>query len=409
MKKKTVVQKNKNKDSAAVTKRVLLIIVCILIGASVILGATLGIVSGVRMACALVYFDGIDIDEGEAKYLVSYYKAQYMTNLSKSGVAVSDTPEFWATEVYNGNTYLDYLRVSTESYLRQLTAANKIFDEQASMTREDRQRLDTATQEILMYRAQGSKSTFMELCSKYGFDFSDFASATEKIYKGWSAKTKIFGAEGEQMARFSDYCNDFLNYYTHADLLFVRTEEVFVLDEQGNKVEGDDGVYKTRPLTAEEKAVREERLTTVRKAVEGINAGTVTPARFYELLEDFGEGDRNMDADGYYFFRESEYTKEFSEVFDEIVNQVYELDEGECAEVKCDIGICFIRRVPVAESAYAKSGAVADCFSDFYSLAADSVYQKLIEDYSDSVEFRDVWSKIDLEAIPYNTDFVARF
>ncbi|MBQ2737206.1 MAG: hypothetical protein IJF38_00825 [Clostridia bacterium] len=408
MKRIKVMPKKAKRDTTALTKRVLLISVCILLGLVMILGATLGIVSGVRRAKALVYFDGIDISEGEARYLVSYYKAQYMANLSRGGVSVSDTPEFWSSKVFGDSTYLDYLRISTESYLRQLTVANKIFDKNTSLTGKDRDNLKIATEEILSYRAQGSKSTFGELCKKYGFDYSDFVSATEKIYKGWSAKTKIFGDKGENMSLFPDYCEEFLEYYTHVDLLFIRTEEVFVYDEAGNRVVDDDGSYKTRPLTAEERAEREVRLEAARRAINGINAGTVTPERFYELLAQYGEGDKSMDESGYYFHRESEYTKEFSEVFDEIVLASYELEEGMCCEIECDIGRCFIRRVPVTDGAYLKTGAVKDCFSDFYSLTSDLVYQRLIDEDTKLVELRDIWSVIDLQAIPYNTDFVAR-
>ncbi|MBP3308015.1 MAG: hypothetical protein J6L90_01095 [Clostridia bacterium] len=408
MKRIKVMPKKAKRDTAALTKRVLLISVCILLGLVMILGATLGIVSGVRRARALVYFDGIDISEGEARYLVSYYKAQYMANLSRGGVSVSDTPEFWSSKVLGDSTYLDYLRISTESYLRQLTVANKIFDKNTSLTGKDRDNLKIATEEILSYRAQGSRSTFGELCKKYGFDYSDFVSATEKIYKGWSAKTKIFGDKGENMSLFPDYCEEFLEYYTHVDLLFIRTEEVFVYDESGNRVVDDDGSYKTRPLTAEEVAEREVRLEAARRAINGINAGSVTPERFYELLAQYGEGDKSMDESGYYFHRESEYTKEFSEVFDEIVLASYELEEGMCCEIECDIGRCFIRRVPVTDGAYLKTGAVKDCFSDFYSLTSDLVYQRLIDEDTKLVELRDIWSVIDLQAIPYNTDFVAR-
>ncbi len=409
MGRKRIVTKAKQKDNSAITKRILLITVCALVGIAVILGGVLGIITAVKQANALVRFDGVTMNEGEVKYLVSYYKAQYMTSLSKSGVAVSDTPEFWAKEVYNGSTYLDYLRISTESYLRQLCAANKIFEENATLNADDRDRIEVATDEILLYRAQGSKSTFFELCQKFGFDYSDFVSASEMIFKGWAAKAKIFGENGERMSLFPDYCDEYLNYYTHADLIFIRTEKVFVLDENGNKVKDEEGVYKMRALTDEEKAQRTSRIEELRRAVKGINEGTVTPERFYELQRMYSEGDAAMDKDGYYFYANSEYTKEFSQVFDEIVTAVYELEEGKCTEIACDIGTCFIRVIPSVDKAYTKTGAVADCFSDFYSLTADSVYQKLIEDYTDSVELRDIWSVVDLEKIPYNSDFVARF
>ena len=59
-------------------------------------------------------------------------------------------------------------------------------------------------------------------------------------------------------------------------------------------------------------------------------------------------------------------------------------------------------------SAYTKTDSYG-FFSDFYSLAARSEYQNMINSYADKVEVRDSWADFEPALIPYNYDYVARF
>ena len=66
------------KEKKADRKKVLLIIVCVFVASVVIFGATLGIVLGVRNAKATVRFNGVRISEGEAYFLLTKYKRDFI-------------------------------------------------------------------------------------------------------------------------------------------------------------------------------------------------------------------------------------------------------------------------------------------------------------------------------------------
>ncbi len=391
------------------TKKIIIICVCALLAAVMIFGAVYGIVSAVRAANYVMYYDGFGIDAGVASYLSSFYKARYMSHLRGSGIAnVADTPEFWGTKVgINDNTYGDYLEYETEMYIKQLIAANVLFDMYTELSENDRRAIDIATDEILDFRHSGIKKDFNAATEKYGFDYDDFCDASTMLYKAWAAKTKIFGANGENMVSFPDLCEEYFASYTRAKLIFVRTETTFELDENGNRVKGEDGNDKLIPLTDAERAERERRLTEIRAAVNGINAYEIDPARFDELMEKYNEGDRSTHA-GYYFNPSAEYTKEFSEEFEEIVTAARELSVGEATEVECSVGVCFIYRDSKAEGAYFNTDEDW-CFSDFYSLAAEVLYQDMVEKLAKEIEVREKWDGISPVDIPYETEYNARF
>ncbi len=390
------------------TKRILITIVCILLAVVIIFATTLGIISALKNASYLAHFEGIGIDKGVASYLVSYYKTQYMASLKVEDVEPSDTEGFWNLKVYKDYTYGDYLRISTETYIRQLISANRIFDKYTSLSKSDREQIAIATNEILEYRAGGSKDTFNAATAKYGFDFSDFVTATEMIYKGWSAKTKIFGANGENMVSFPEECENYYKAYSHVNLLFVRTEKKFKVDENGEYANDGNGNYVFEELSDEEKAEKQRRVEEIRRAVEGINASEIAPQRYFELLDEYDEGDRSTHTKGYYFYKNSEYTKEFASQFAEVVEAAEEMEIGKCVEVDTSIGKCFIYKMERAEGAYLDTSDKW-CFSDFYSMVSDSVYEKMINEYKDKVELRDKWKEINVITIPKNTDFIARF
>ena len=66
---------NKNKSVANEKRKknsFLLIFVCVFLGISLILGATLGIIVGVSEAKAVASYNGIRVDRQTASYLASY-------------------------------------------------------------------------------------------------------------------------------------------------------------------------------------------------------------------------------------------------------------------------------------------------------------------------------------------------
>jgi hypothetical protein len=390
--------------------KITIIAVCAFLAAVLVFGIVFGSIIAARNASYVMTCDGFGIDTGVASYLVSYFKARYVTYMKQSGITVTDTPEFWAspTGVFE-NTYGDYLKYETEEYVKQLIAACALFDQNATLSDADKKAIKVATDEILDFRHGGSKSDFNAATEQYGFDYDDFCRGTEMIYKAWAVSVKLFGSNGENMTSYPEFRDSYLGNYTRVKLLFIRTDNKFVTDENGNRVKGDNGNDLTVDLTDEEKAVREARINELREVINGINDGTIAPERFDELLNsDYNEGDRSAIArNGYYFNKSSTFTAEFSEGLPEVVEKSLELEINTATEINCSFGVCFALREQVAEGAYENTDA-SWCFGDYNALAASELYQQMLKEISERVEVRDKWSDISPIAIPYTSDYTAR-
>ena len=402
-------------DSGKKTRRLVIIIVSALVGAAIILGIVLGIVLAVRNASYVMYVDGVGIDEGVTNYLASYYKAKYKAILADSlgaGGNVVDTKAFWSQKVHPdvATTYADYLRIYVETNIKYVVIANSIFDSGAKLDYEDRAEIAVATQEILNYRHSGDVDTFNEEAAKYGFDFDDFVTATEMLYKSNFAITKLFGSNGEGIASDTAFCEEFYSGYARVSFLFIRTENTYVYDDEGNPVIGDDNKYTTRELSADERA---ERLADIEK-LQGIIDGKYELALYEDIWLKY-QKENNVElydcylTDGSAF--ETELSAKYSAFTDAALGlEVYELgrvDDSSSDDGNSFIGSGFIYRNECEESAYLGKDEYG-YFDDFYALVANKRFSEMVESLESELEIRDKWSLVDLVSLPYNDTYIVR-
>lgn len=391
----------------------LITFICIFLALVLIFGAILGIMSAVRNSKAAVKYEGLTMSEETASFFVTYYKYRYMSILSSAGVVgVEDTRGFW-NKIHEdeGVSYGELLQKSTEQYIRQIMVANYLYDNYARLTSDDRDIINTARGELLIYKADGNKDLFNSEVSKYGFDYSSLKDAITMLYKANVAKNIIYGADGSNLKNFPELANEYLTEYTHVKLLFIRTETTFVLDENGDRIIGDDGNDETRLLTEAEKTERQELISDIRGYIDARESGgdiQMGEEMFNYYLEKHDEGDKDMHADGYYFHKNSAFTSEFSEVFKNIVDKSYSMEIGSYDEVNVDFGVCFIYKYEPTANVYASTLAEV-CFSDFYSDAAAVIFEKTLTELSTDVVLTEKFSKIDIIGLPYNYDYLPSF
>ena len=404
------IQKNPQKKR----KNVFLItFICIFLALVLIFGAILGIISIVKNSKAAVKYEGLTMDTETASFFATYHKYRYMSILSSAGtLGVEDTKGFW-NKIYDkeGVSYGELLKKSTEQYIRQIMAANYLYDNYARLSSDDRDIINTARRELLTYKADGNKELFNSSVSKYGFDYDSLKDAITMLYKANAAKNMIYGADGSNLKNFPDLANEYLSEYTHVKLLFIRTETTFVLDAGGNRIVGDDGNDQTRLLTDAEKAERQKLISDIRGYIEAEkNGGDIQMGEemFNFYLENNDEGDKNMHADGYYFHKNSAFTAEFSEVFKNIVDKSYVMEMNSYGEVSVDFGVCFIYKYEPTANVYASTLA-EPCFTDFYSDAAAVIFEKTLTELSFDVVFTEKFNKIDIIELPYNYDYLPSF
>lgn len=386
--------------------RILLIIICIFLAILVAVGGTLGIISAVNNARAVVKYEGVRVEEGAARYLASYYKYLYKVSLASDGITVRDTESFWASEAKDGKTHGEMLSEGFRDYLSSIIVANKLFLDYAKYTKEDKSRVKATTEEILLYsEANGSLDEFNRIAESYGFDYDDFLSAAELLYKAALAELTIYGLSGSNLKNFPSECEKYLSEYSHVALMFFRTEETFLLNEAGERTYDDEGNARMRPLTDAEILAVNEKIAFLDLAIERYKNdenGQITPETF-ELYLDGSDSDPDMKSVGYYFHPDAERTAEFASVFPEVVDAALDMELNEYKKVECSIGVCYIYKYGVTSGAYTDDDNVF--FSDFYSDAADALFAEALETFAEDVEFTEKFDGINIVEIPMNSKF----
>lgn len=406
--KNNAMQKN---DNGLKNNRFLITFICIFLALVTILAAILGIASAVKKSKSVAIYKGQAMDVKVASFFASYYKYTYMTMLSKSGVlGVEDSPGFWKSEADGGKTYLQLLSQGTEEFIKQILVGNYLYDRYGRLTSDEKDRISKAVEELVDYKADGSRKKFDELTVGYGFDYSSFSDAATMLYKASTAQKMIYGADGSNVAQFPDRAEEYLSEYSHVMLLFIRTKDKFVY-ENGQRVKGDDGNYLLEALTPDEIADRESVISEIESAIDALGSGEgveMNAELFNYYLQKHDEGDEDMRADGYYFSKRSSYTQEFSTVFENIVDKSYEMPINSFSQIPLDFGVCFIYKCEPTRGAYA-SGLSEACFSDFYSDASNFLFEKDITELSAETGIRERFSEINLLTLPYNYNFLPSF
>ena len=396
--------------------KIVIIIISAVLAALLVFGSVFAIVLGVRNKNAVVSCDSITMDDGVTAFFLSYYKSQFLSSLRRGGVDAYDTDSFWEREYYAGKTYGEYYLESAEKYLREIASAAYLFDELTSLTKADKNKIENTLYEVLDYKADGSRAKFDEQTAEFGFDYSDFEKAAKILYKAQSLRSVAFGADGEKLesnyTAYSNYIEEYYALYSHVKLLFIRTEDRFLLDADGNRVPDASGNDTLVELSEAQKAERQKTIADIRAAISAASSGAdgaMTPTMFDNLLSQVGEGDKDMDTPGYYFFEVAEYTESFAEAFPEIVAKSYSMPIGGYAEVATDFGVCFIYKYERGTAAYTDT-SVDGCFSDFFSDVADYIFARSIEETKAKCEIKaDKLATISPLTIPANSSLVPKF
>lgn len=433
-------------QSAKKTRRIIITVICVILALAIILGAVLGIITAVRNSSYVMKADRVGIDKGVANYLISLYKYDYV--ISYEGA--KDTDEFWNKARVTG-TEGDLFNLQATRHLKQIVAANALFDQYTKLTKDDKKRIDLAVNEVLNFKASGSENTFNEKAKDMGFDFDDFKKASEMIYKANIVAVRVFGENGANMpSLFGDFCDSFYeDNYVKAKILIIRTENTFayetdsngefVLDEKGEKIpiydtdEDGNKIHRTRPLSTAEKAERLDYIARLDSLVAQLTEkpdSVHTRNTFDSLLEEIAvKYDENVltgVTDGYYLFRKSYVSEDYGKEqiirssyterlgLDHIVKQAYALETNEIYVYESGAAVdddstdsysykCYVVKENAKKGAYSDS-SLEHFFRDFNALAAYFLYAELIEEKTDDVKLTKKWDAIDPVAIPMNKD-----
>jgi len=399
-------------------KKVLITVVCIFVAVVLLFGATLGLILAVKNAKAVVRFKNVRIYEGEANYLLSVYKRDFLIRHHSYG-----DESFWEEKYDEKHTYRDLLAEESEKYLRDIAIRNYMFEtvDGIKFTGLDELSVKKAINEVLEYReSEGSVEKFNELAAPYGFDFDDFSSAAYLLYKAEAVQSRIYGADGSLIKNSPLDCEKYFgNNYSHVKLLFIRTEDKFELDDKGNRVQDENGLDKRIELTPEQKAERLATIADIEAKIEARknNSGTqMSVTHFDYLISTVGERDKERADMSYYFSAYSEFSNEFyidpngkvNESRLELVKECLSMDKDSYSRKDLDEGVvCFIYKYENGANAYTNTDDL--CFSDFYALCATKTFGDTVLGFYDDVIFKEKFYMTDFVSLPGENPFVPKF
>lgn len=382
--------KNKNKN------KFLLTFICVFAAIIIVFGIVFGIIAAVGQSSKIARYGSQGVDLGEASYLASYYKYQHIRTLRTSGIQVSDSPAFWASDWKEGKTHGEFLRQSFEEFLEGILISAELFERNLTLADNDKEKIaKIAESPIVRYK---NEAGFNKVSEKYGFDYNDYKNCISLMYKAAAFRSYILGVDGSKLTEKDTL--DFLDTYSHVALLFLSDKDL--------TYKNSDGEYESRPLTEEELAEREAINKRLTDLIEGNADGQSITPETIEYYYPKSDSDQDMLASGYHLRYGSQSTEAFSNNYPEVVQKAIEMGRGEYAKVKCKIGTCFIYKYTEEES---KKKTKIDpegnpFFSDFYQDAADYVFAKVLDPLSGDVVFTDGYSEMKLEQIPMNYELI---
>lgn len=332
----------------------------------------------------VVSYRSLNVDEGTFMYLYSYFR--YRIPVVYKSAGVKDTAAFWNAPFDETQTNGEYYGKLALQFVYQTIVSARIFDSESSLSSAERKYLKELQEEALTldYKGGGDEKSFNEKASTYGFDYDDFCEGTLLLYKASKAKAALYGTTGI-LAEEEDL-NAFLeNNYVRIKMIFVRTKDRFVFDESGNYVRDENGNYKTEPLPEEVKIEKEQKISALLADIEN----GITEAEFDALItarDPYFNDDSSYPAGGYYFNEHTAYTKAYAKAFGtkaegeaDIISTALAMKVGEVRVVESEYGTHFLYAAKIEDGDYKQtSGAYADMFSEFYSLAADTLFTELL-------------------------------
>lgn len=389
-------------------RKITIIIIAAILALVLLFGAILGGILIIREANAAVSYGGVTITKGVASYIASTYKATYIGKLRDQQISAYDGVEFWRSECRDGVTYAQDFAEELQKHIRGLVVSCYFFDRYATLSGDERAWIEEKVRATLDYRAGGSVAKFNEASAKMGFTYADFRDAIEFLYKAERAVTAVYGPDGAGLATDANIplCNQYLNEYAHVKLIYIRKNDKFMLDENGNRLV-EDGRDVMTALTNDEKAKRQEDIASLKYAIEALRTGEnggITEIYFDSFYEYYND-EPEYSSSGYYLKEGTPYSEWYDEhVYSGVVDAASKMEVGEFDCLTLDEAVIFIYRKECVPGAYMAYG-LEDFFVGFYSDLALKHFSDMTKEILPDVVFKDIYREIDLVDIFQNTTF----
>ena len=208
-------------------------------------------------------YQGYRISEGMYQYWLATFKNNILLSFG-----VSDSPEFWASEVEEGVTAAEYYSGVIDTQIKNYCVAQYLFRYYAlKLDPEVKKAIKADIDEKIDY--YGGRAELNEVLSPLNINI-DLLEDIYTIEEKHAAVVAYLYGEGGPLELSEERVRAYYeeNYSRMMYIVFFTTKPVY--DESGNIVYTADGIWKTEDMTEEElAAVRKKAEDLTEKAREG--------------------------------------------------------------------------------------------------------------------------------------------
>ena len=309
------------------------------------------------------------ITEAMYNYYVATYKGRYIQTYSD----IKDTDEFWSSEI-DGRTGEEIIAdLIYGNVVQNLVAAEEFRKAGYTLTAAEEGDVDTYINSMVDELASGSRQTFNSQLSEYGINIDILRECFLMEKTAYSYYEKLYGEGGDEAVGDEDRDEYFSGNFVRFQQIYINNIDYYETDKDGYYIQDENGNYKKRELTEEERAEVESRIASVEK---GLEAGE----DFDALKEKYSD---SKDYKKGYYFSAATSTNYLTAV----VSAAFALEEGEWTYVEGakDQGAFYIKRLPLEDKAY-KDEELKDFFGTFDEDLTTELYSAKLEALYDKVE-----------------------
>lgn len=315
-------------------------VVVILLSCLLLIGLIAGGVSiAVSLSRRVLTFRGMTIDRGVYAYWTLRYRQEYRRLW---GGGQPDTDAFWQSEAQGGGTHADAARAYIDRAIGDTVIAAWLFDE-AGGTLTDGQvaQVEARISEATGGDRFGDGTTYEAHAKAWGFTVRDVRIALlyeQKAYRYLTTGT-VDDAELDAFVASHD---------TPVAVLYIGTETRILTDaETGKPLTDDDGAWRTRPLTDEERKKQNETVARIAEILTaGVNSGLSYAEReetFRSLIRSYNENPATLTTGDYWFAAGSSFTSAYAGDYPDVTQAALSLTRpGEWQEVREGDGCWFL-------------------------------------------------------------------
>ena len=314
------------------------------------------------------------------RYWLSYYKTYYSTYFSD----ITDSQEGWQKEVSEGLTAEEYVIDTVNDRMKLYTVALELCSEYSiSLSSEEKQAVNTQIDSLIdSFGGRSILENYLSRSANIGIStLKEVYTIERKIAK---LNSYLYGEKGTQKLTQEQLDEFYNSHYSRIKYLYFDKQNKYVLDEDGNIVQGSSGKYELEALTPEEKKELAKKVAT---ALSEAKSGE----DFNTLIEKYNTPDMKYTEkypNGFYISSTS-YTS--SEVYT-LVSNGMKLKAGDIEMVEDDQAYYIIAKYELEDKMYEKDEQ--NQFESFNKDAIEYYFSQFLYEKFDDIEI--------------NSDFLSR-